>query len=684
MTKDSQQPGLGAGKLILILLACLAIYLPTTGNGFVMDDEYIVQEMVPGGVVNRMVAEWQGLGAYFTTPYWSVAANPDQLYRPVTILSYALVSQQLQSLVGTAEAAQHWVNILLNVWAVYLVVLLLRAMRVRPEVAAVAAVLFGMNAIHSEAVANVIGRAEILAFCFGAAGALAFLRSREGDLISRIGFLVLSAFLMFLAFCSKESALAWVGFLPVLVLVQTWREDPGAELRSIAKSWLPMILPVLVLPLVAFFWLRGIALTEVGVGYNVDYVANPLFHTSWDRRIMTAVMLWGYGLWKVILPLHLSSDYGAEVFPLVTSPTNGAFMLASLALGSLLIIGLRQPRRQPLLFAAIACFFGFSFITSNVAFATGVSFAERLFYTPSLALCIAYAWAWEMLDGKWRKVLLWGAVLWTILGAVRIWERNADWHDTVTLALRDSEKEPLSVRLAMIAAQRLGSEGAQDPAKLEEARLKLATVYAVQSQIPRVSQALGAIALRRGQQARNPQLRHRHFKEAEDYFMQGFRSPYFDKETQGPDLQADLAQALSGLGQDLAALEQLSKSLDARPGNKARLQALFNLNLSPWPNGVLNKYLQQAELYYPEDPAWSRPKAIMAVEAGQLDIAERHFAVTLEVDPADWETRISFARCLHANGKRQAALEELDRVIEAPATPASVREDMRGLRESWL
>ena len=54
MSKEFDQPGLSAGKLILILLACLAIYLPTTSHGFAMDDEYIVQKMVPGGVVNQM------------------------------------------------------------------------------------------------------------------------------------------------------------------------------------------------------------------------------------------------------------------------------------------------------------------------------------------------------------------------------------------------------------------------------------------------------------------------------------------------------------------------------------------------------------------------------------------------------------------------------------------------------
>ncbi|MHC5066317.1 MAG: tetratricopeptide repeat protein [Planctomycetota bacterium] len=683
MTTESHQFGLSAVKLSLILLACFAIYLPTTGNGFAMDDEYIVQEMVPGGVVNRMVAEWQGLGAYFTTPYWSVAANPDQLYRPVTILSYALVSQQLQSLVGTATAAQHWVNVLLNVWAVYLVILLLRVLRVQPGVAAVAALLFGMNAIHSEVVANVIGRAEILAFCFGASASLTFLRSMNGDLISRIGFLCLAAFLLFLGFCSKESGLAWVGFLPVLILAHVWREEPSTGVQPILRTWLPSLLPVLLVACAAFFCLRVVALAEIGEDHYVDYVANPLFHASWDQRVMTAVMLWGYGLWKVIFPLYLSSDYGAEVFSLVTTPTNGAFMLASLVLVSLLVVGLRKPRQQPLLFAAIACFFGFSFITSNVAFATGVSFAERLFYTPSLALCLAYAWSWDALEPKWRRLLFWGAILWILVGAAKIWDRNDDWKDTVTLALSDSEQEPLSVRLAMIAAQRLGSEGSQDPSKLEAARLKLLAVNQVQSQIPRVSQALGAISLRKGQLARNPDLRKKHFTEAEQYFSEGINAIYFDEQTQGPDLRADLAQALIGLGQPLRAMEQLGQSLDVRPGDMQRLRTFFNLNIVPWPTEVLSKYLQQAESYFPGDPAWERPKAILAVETGQLGVAERHFALAMQADPADWETRIAYARCLHANSKRQEAIRELGLVIGATNTPERVREEMKRLRESW-
>jgi len=663
--------------LTLVLLACLAVYLPTTTNGFVMDDEYIVKVEVPGGKVNRMVESWQGLDAYFTTPYWSVAANPDRLYRPVSVLSYALVSQQLQSLFSSETVPQHWVNVLLNVWAVLLVFLLLKALHLQPGVALIGALIFGMNALHSEAVANVIGRAEILAFCFAAAGSLSFLRSGAGDLISRVGYLLLSAFLMFLAFCSKESALAWMGFLPVLILARSWREDPSHDPARIARHHLLPLLAVLVVPCLVYFWLRGIALSSVEPVHSVDYVANPLFYATWDQRLLTAVMLWGYGLGKMLIPMHLSSDYGAEVFRTVTSPTHGGFLIAALVLGACLILGLRKPRRQPLLFAATACFFGFSFITSNIPFATGVNFAERLYYTPSLALCLVFAWGWESIAPRWRRVLSWGTVLWITFGALRIWNRNPDWKDTVTLAMHDVEGEPHSIRLAMITAQRLGQEASADPKNLEKAREILLAINEIQPEVPRVSQALGAIALRQAKKARRPGLRQQYFLLAEKYFMQGISSIYFNPRTQGAELRSDLSEALKGQGRISEALEQLDRSLDLSPGNLQRLKEMFDYKL---PETILRKYVNQALQYQPREP-WDRPKGLLAKAEGRYADAAGFLKGYLQRDPRDWETRFDLSDCLSVLGQKEAAIAELKRITDDPRMPAEVRARARAKTE---
>src|SRR5688572_14225952 len=131
----------------------------------------IAKAVRDGGAPNVMVRELQPLGRYFTTNYWQGIDDRDPLYRPVTILSYAVLYAALgRHLDGEHGEAmpQHALNVVLHALATWLVYLLARLVRVRRGGAVLAALVFGVHALHSEVVAGVVGRAELLAFGFGA------------------------------------------------------------------------------------------------------------------------------------------------------------------------------------------------------------------------------------------------------------------------------------------------------------------------------------------------------------------------------------------------------------------------------------------------------------------------------------------------------------------------------------
>ena len=134
--------------------------------------------------------------------------------------------------------------------------------------------------------------------------------------------------------------------------------------------------------------------------YTASWVSNPLVHEGDPIRLMTAPMLWVHGLYRVVAPFDLACDYGPHVFPLVRSPGDPRLWLSALLLVAVVVGGVLAVFRQPLLFLAMASFFGFSIIVSNLLFGLETIFAERLYYTPSLGLSFLVVWLVQLIVYK--------------------------------------------------------------------------------------------------------------------------------------------------------------------------------------------------------------------------------------------------------------------------------------------
>jgi hypothetical protein len=442
-----------ARALGMVLLATAALYAPSLRNGFTYDDPYVAASTHPSGRPNAMIAELQPLTAYFRAHYWKGEHAARGEYRPVTILSYA-ATYQLLGRTGLGEAAaQHALNLLLHLCATALVYRLLRAVRARRDAALLGALVFGVHAVHSEVVASVVGRAELLAF---SCGALASLLALGRGAVWR---LPAAATALFLALGSKESAVAWIPFLGLLWAARAMRCDASSAIGPALRAGALRALLVSALPLALFLALRAqvlAALPQSLVVASVD--ANPLAHVPMHERLLSAVMIYGVALAKTLLPIHLASDYGRAVFRLVTTPLDPRFLLAGALLLAIGIAGLASLRKRPLLFLAAAAFLGFSFLTSNVPLVIGTIFGERLLYAPSLGLSFALAWLAERRVAAWPSgraasgALLAALATWLCVCGALILQRNAAWRSDAALYLADAAAQPRSVKLNVLAA----------------------------------------------------------------------------------------------------------------------------------------------------------------------------------------------------------------------------------------
>lgn len=220
----------------LALLSVL-LYMPTLGNGYVFDDVAIVQQ-------NPVVQEGRYLEA-LTAPYWPAlegiyegASN----WRPLTVVSLTLER-------GLSKAGDpflhHATNAVLHGFLVLALFPLARRFA-GPGWALAACALFAVHPAHTEAVAPVVGRADLLA-AIGALLALeCFLRFRDTGARRWLAF---GAAAYAIGLAGKESAASVLVLLPVA----DWLLG-GKRLRELAGRTAPAYLPCAG---VAAVWVAG-------------------------------------------------------------------------------------------------------------------------------------------------------------------------------------------------------------------------------------------------------------------------------------------------------------------------------------------------------------------------------------------------------------------------------------------
>ncbi|MFN8642223.1 MAG: hypothetical protein U0802_11400, partial [Candidatus Binatia bacterium] len=187
---------LACAALVVAALA-VAPYLNSLSNGFAFDDPDVVRD-------NPMVT-LDPPAALFTTVY-----HPGALYRPLTMLTY-VANHRL----GHGAMGFHAANVALHALVALAVFRLVHLLLGSLLAATVAGALFAVHPVHTEAVSNVVGRAELLAALL----VLATLLATRRALASRGGAAWAWRILAWLAFAAgllaKESAFTAIGLVAV-------------------------------------------------------------------------------------------------------------------------------------------------------------------------------------------------------------------------------------------------------------------------------------------------------------------------------------------------------------------------------------------------------------------------------------------------------------------------------------
>jgi len=301
-----------------------------------------------------------------------------------------------------------------------------------PLAALAGALLFAVHPLHVEAVANVVGRAELMmtAFVLGA-----LLLHRRGSPWA------LAAFA--LALLSKENGIVLPGLALAHDLLLPDADGPVATLRARRRLYAGyVVLAVAYLALLAWLF-HGTHFVSAASTWNGA--------TTAERLLTMATVVPEY-LRLLVAPFALSIDYTPDVVPLVTTFTPAA-ALGTLVVALAVLLTATTWRRAPLVALALLWFGVAISPVANVLFPSGIVLAERTLYLPSLAIVLLAGLGAQQLAAHERGRL--AAALVLAIGAayaVRSWTRTPTWKDNKALVLTVLSEHPESYRAHAFAA----------------------------------------------------------------------------------------------------------------------------------------------------------------------------------------------------------------------------------------
>lgn len=397
----------------------MLLFVQTVRHPFFYDDLAYVER-------HPVVRAGEASPRVFLHPLSPVAPG---LYRPVTVLSYVLDAK----IGGMKPWIFHAGNILLHAIASLLVFFLARTLLQKDIPALAASLLFAVHPVHTEAVAWVSGRSELLAAVFVLLSALFsvhFLSFSSDESFStlpalRAGiarkkrpiFLFGLSLMYFLALSSKEIAAPFPLILALLPLVIP---SSGGDDRK--KKILALLFTCIALGI--YLLLRLSALGSLTV---------PLAHTrtaglpTLDRLLLMLPVLAHYSI-LMVFPWGLRIEYDWSSFSWFI--TLGSALLIAFVL-ALAYFFFRRGNRVAAF--GIAWFFLFLLPVANII-PIGELIAERFLYLPSVGFCIAIgalvaSIARPGTAALGQKIVVVSFMFVLVLFSFLTVRRNADWSD---------------------------------------------------------------------------------------------------------------------------------------------------------------------------------------------------------------------------------------------------------------
>ncbi len=422
----------------VIVISCFLLYGNTLHHDYVLDDAFYTNK-------NEYVLK--GFSAFKDIfnkgSFYGYDKTNDSQYRPLTLLNFMAEV----SIFGLNPHVSHFINVILFALSSLMLYFFLQKIlkKQSPDFPISATLLFIFHPIHTEVVANIKSRDELLGLLFGLASFYLLMLYQERV---KIRYYLFSLGAFFISIFCKENCLSFAVVIPLLLYFFSFPDSKKIALKS---------LPYFILA-AAYLFIRSQVLQNNMFMHPIPLINNSLMAAgnSWDSWATRFVLLGKY-VYMVIVPYPLSWDYSYNQIPIV-SWRNWKTILSVLTFGVMMVGMLLGFRKRSVYSFLIAFFCATLFLSSNFIIKIAWTFAERFLYTPSIGFCIAFPLLMaKMIETRsWVRYIPIACLL--ILYTVIVVPRNRVWASNFTLYSSGVLSAPNSARTHLFLAREYGEK----------------------------------------------------------------------------------------------------------------------------------------------------------------------------------------------------------------------------------
>jgi tetratricopeptide (TPR) repeat protein len=456
---------------IFLAAACVALYVNTLSNDYCLDDAMMItqNEITQKGFdgIGEHI-EHSFLYGYMHQEGYDAASSH---WRPIVLISFAI---EIGLWGPNKPGNSHAVNLLIYMAIVLLLFRLFHKYLLKDRwLSFFTALIFAIHPIHTEVVANIKGRDEMLVLLLILLSLLQLWRFVE---TKKFLSYLLSLSFFFLSMATKENGITFLAGVPVMLYF----------FSTLDRKKIALYTGGFVITTLLFILIRNAIVPISNSGMSDEITNNPYLYARGTEAIATKFYVLLLFIKMIIFPHPLSYDYSYNQIPYVNIQNPWVWVSALLYLG-LLVYALRGLKTKNRISFAILMFFITLSVSTNILVETGVLMAERMLFTPSIFAILAITlFGQKIIDVSSEQFTVKKWVLTSILiapvfvaGAIKTIYRNHDWKNDNVLNLADIPKNPQSTRVnggAGTACLRLADEPGIS-AKKKDSLLKQAIAY---------------------------------------------------------------------------------------------------------------------------------------------------------------------------------------------------------------
>ena len=438
---ENKLAGLLPNSWLVFLIGFIAIayYANSIGGTYVLDDAIVISE---NQFTQQGVAGWPGIFGNDTFFGFFKESGKDHLvaggrYRPLSLAMFALEGQ----IFDFKPIIFHIFNLLYFALTCMLLFVLLRKIlshklehNSAQLIAFFAALIFTVHPIHTEVVANIKGRDELLCCLFGLAGTY-FLW--KGAMVNKLLPTLVAALFMFLSMLSKENGIVFIALAPLAI----WFFSDKSAGRIVISS-----IPLIAIAAVYLLIRHSVLGSPPNNGPIVELMNNPFL--AWtgngylpidlSQKLATISVTMVRYLWLSIIPYPLTSDYYPKQIA-ITTWSDFMAILGVLIYGAMIVWSIIRLRKKEIAVFGLLFYLIALFPMSNVLFPVGTLMSERFLFIPSIGISLIIAWLLckYVVKNKPTSKLNIGLIAIILILGLKTIARNTAWKDNFTLFTTD-------------------------------------------------------------------------------------------------------------------------------------------------------------------------------------------------------------------------------------------------------